>query len=95
MFFNNNRCCCQNNDWQPDRNCGCDMPEQYGCGPVVEQPIERCIERNICHRVEHVCPIHTRVINNHIIEHTYRPEYTCSEENTVTNIDPGCSGFNF
>ena len=43
----------------------------------------------------HVCPIHTRIINNHIYEHTYRPEYTCSEENTVTNIDPGCSGFNF
>lgn len=43
----------------------------------------------------HVCPIHTRVINNHIIEHTYRPEYTCSEENTITNIDPGCPGQNF
>lgn len=94
MFFNNNKCCCQNNDWQQERNCGCGM-EQCGCGPIVEQPIERCIERNICHKVEHVCPIHTRIINNHIIEHTYRPEYTCSEENTVTNIDPGCSGSNF
>ena len=29
------------------------------------------------------------------IEHTYRPEYSCSEENTVTNIDPGCCGSNF
>ena len=95
MFFNNNNCCCQNNNWEQERNCCCNMEQQCGCGPIVEQPIERCIERNICHRVEHICPIHTRVINNHIIEHTYRPEYTCSEENTVTNIDPGCSGNNF
>ena len=95
MFFNNNNCCCQNNNWEQERNCCCNMEQQCGCAPIVEQPIERCIERNICHRVEHICPIHTRVINNHIIEHTYRPEYTCSEENTVTNIDPGCCGNNF
>ena len=88
MFFNNS--CCMN---EQQNNC-CET-ERCGCGPVIERPIERCIERNICHRVEHVCPIHTRIINNHIYEHTYRPEYTCSEENTVTNIDPGCSGFNF
>jgi len=92
MFFNNRKCGCQNNNWEQDMNYNMD---QCGCGPIVEQPIERCIERNICHRVEHVCPIHTRIINNHIIEHSYRPEYTCSEENTVTNIDPGCSGQNF
>ena len=90
MFFNN-KCCCQNN-WQQD---GCCNMEQCGCDPIIEQPIERCIERNICHKVEHICPIHTRVINNHIIEHTYRPEYSCSEENTVTNIDPGCCNNNF
>ena len=87
MFFNNknsffgnfmsqqNNCCNQN-------DCPCD--------PIIEQPIERCVERNICHKVEHICPIHTKIINNHIYEHTYRPEYTCSEENVITNIDPGC-----
>ena len=91
MFFNNNKCCCQNN-WQENGAC-CNM-EQCGC-PIIEQPIERCVERNICHRVEHICPIHTRIINNHIIEHMYRPEYSCSEENTITNIDPGCCGGNF
>ena len=87
MFFNNN--CCQQQEqfnWQE----GCCNNNGYGCDPVIEQPIEKCIERNICHKVEHICPIHTRIINNHIYEHTYRPEYTCSEENTVTNIDPGC-----
>ena len=81
MFFNNNFCCHQECMMQ-DNNCGCD--------PIVEQPIERCIERNICHKVEHICPIHTKIINNHIYEHTYTPEYTCSEENIITNIDPGC-----
>lgn len=92
MFFNNRNCGCQN-VWQQEQSC-C-MENQCGCGPIVEQPIERCITRDICHKVEHVCPIHTRIINNHIIEHNYRPEYTCSEENVVTNIDPGCSGNNF
>lgn len=90
MFFNNNKCC--QNAWQQE--C-CMSQDPCGCDPIVEQPVERCIERNICHRVEHVCPIHTKIINNHIIEHTYRPEYTCSVENTVTNIDPGCCGQNF
>ena len=86
MFFNNK--CCQNNyNWQEEACCKQDM---CGCDPIIEQPIQRCIERNICHKVEHICPIHTTVVNNHIYEHTYRPEYTYSEENAVTNIDPGC-----
>lgn len=37
----------------------------------------------------HVCPIHTRIINHHVYKHTYRPSYTCSEENTVSNIQCG------
>ena len=80
MFFNQNI-------WQEE---SCNMQDRCPCDPIIEQPIERCIERNICHKVEHICPIHTTVVNNHIYEHTYRPEYTYSEENTVTNIDPGC-----
>lgn len=93
MFFN--RRCCQNNMWQQE-SCCMQNNNECGCNPIIEQPIERCVERNICHKVEHICPIHTRIINNHIYEHTYRPEYTQSEENTVTNIDPGCSaGQNF
>ena len=35
----------------------------------------------------HVVPIHTNVVNNHIYKHTYVPEYTCSEENVVTNVN--------
>ena len=40
MFFNNN--CCQNM-----------MQNECGCGPIIEQPIQKCIEKTICHKVEH------------------------------------------
>ena len=63
--------------------------------PLVEPMQERCVHRTIMHEVPHVCPIRTRIINHHIYKHTYRPEYTCSEENTVTNIDPGCCNQQF
>ena len=96
MFFNNNNnCCCQNNNWQQEGSC-CEMDRQCGCGcgPIVEQPIERCVERDICHKVEHICPIHTHVVNKHVYNHTYTPRYTCSEENQIINNDCGkCSGF--
>ena len=84
MFFNNNFCCQGNNDYNNQ--------DGFGCNPIIEPTQENCIERNICHKVEHICPIHTKIINNHIIEHVYRPEYSCSEENVITNIDPGCCG---
>ena len=57
--------------------------------PVVEPARERCVYRNIIHEVPHVCPINTRIINNHIYRHTYQPRYTCSEENVVTNQQCG------
>ena len=45
-------------------------------------------------QVPHICPIHTHVINRHIYNHTYTPEYTTSEENQVINNDPGsCCNF--
>lgn len=73
-----------------NESCACMNQQNFCQGPIIEPPIEKCIEKNICHKVEHICPIHTRIINNHVYEHTYRPEYTCSEENIVTNIDPTC-----
>ena len=59
-------------------------------GPIVEPAINKCVEREFCHEVNHVCPIHTHVINRHVYNHTYTPQYTCSEENQVINNDPGC-----
>lgn len=62
------------------------------CPPVYECPEERCIHREICHEVPHVCPVNTRIINHHIYKHTYSPCYTCTEENVVSNINEGCCG---
>lgn len=62
--------------------------------PVVETPRERVVYRNIYHTVPHVCPINTRVVNNHIYKHTYQPRYSCCEENVVTNEQCGsCCNF--
>ena len=63
-------------------------------GQIMEPVITKCIEKEYYHQVPHVCPIHTHIINKHIYEHTYTPQYTCSEENQVINNDCGkCSGF--
>ena len=69
----------------------CAMPGIV-CPPVYECPEERCIHREICHEVPHVCPINTRIINHHIYKHTYSPCYTCTEENVVSNVGEGCCG---
>jgi len=62
--------------------------------PIVEPMQEKCINRTIMHQVEHICPIRTKIINHHVYRHTYRPEYSCCEENVVSNIDNGgCSCF--
>ncbi len=61
---------------------------------VVEPMQERCVNRTIMHIVPHVCPIRTKIINHHVYRHTYRPEYSCCEENVVSNIDNGsCCNF--
>lgn len=62
--------------------------------PIIEPMKERCIHREICHEVPHVCPMRTRIINHHIFKHTYRPDYSCQEENVVSNVQCGsCSQF--
>lgn len=57
--------------------------------PVNEAVQQRVINRTFVHEVPHTCPIHTRIINHHVYRHTFRPVYTCSEENTVSNIQCG------
>ncbi len=64
-------------------------------GPIVEPGKERVVQRNIIHEVKHICPVNTKIINNHIFRHTYEPRYTCCEENVCTNVQCGsCSCFN-
>ena len=77
----NRKCCCPTNPCvEPNVEC-CQM------GPIMEKPIEKCVQKDIIHEVEHICPINTRVINNHIYKHVYIPQYTCCEEDVVTNVD--------
>lgn len=57
--------------------------------PVYSPVQQRCVHKTIVHEVPHVCPIHTKVINHHVYKHTYRPAYSCSEENTCTNVQCG------
>ena len=55
-MFSKKRCCESN----MKNNCGChemnscEMPQ---C--VTEAPINNCVQRNICHEVKHIIPIHT------------------------------------
>ena len=77
------RKCCMPNFDVPGNDC-------LDRDPVMEPAINKCIEREFCYEVNHVCPIHTHVINKHIYNHTYTPQYTCSEENQIINNDPGC-----
>ncbi|MDO4996833.1 MAG: hypothetical protein Q4E69_06600 [Bacilli bacterium] len=63
--------------------------------PITEGVQTKCIHRTIVHDVPHVCPIHTRIINHHVYRHTYQPRYTCSEENTISNVQCGsCCNYN-
>lgn len=79
-----------NNSQQMDLN----MNSVNTNSPIVEPMQERCINRTIVHEVNHVCPIRTKIINHHVYRHTYRPEYSCCEENVVSNVDNGgCSCF--
>ena len=79
-----------------NRRCPCDNPVINSC-PIMEAPIEKCVQKDIVHEVEHICPINTRIINNHIYKHVYIPQYSCCEEDIVTNIDEcGCANnYNF
>lgn len=62
-----------------------------GCSEGIQ---ERIVNRTFVHEVPHTCPIHTRIINHHVFKHTYRPVYTCSEENVCSNVQCGsCSQF--
>lgn len=63
-------------------------------GTMSSCPKERVVHRTFVHEVPHTCPIHTRIVNHHVYKHTYRPVYTCSEENVCSNVQCGsCSQF--
>lgn len=64
------------------------------CPPVYECPETRVCERYIMHEVPHVIPVHTKIVNHHIIRHTYTPCFTISECDTCEHVyDPCCKNF--
>ena len=59
--------------------------------PIYECPQERVCHRYITYEVPHIMPMNTKIINHHVYKHTFRPEYTCCEENVCENIfEPKC-----
>ena len=88
MMFGN-RCCCNRQGFGFNQNMNF-QPENQ----VIEPIITKCVEQEFYHEVPHVCPIHTHTVNKHIYKHTYTPQFSCSEECQVVNMDCGkCSGF--
>lgn len=74
-----------------DVNVNMNMSQMGTCPNATR---ERVVHRTYVHEVPHTCPIHTRIINHHVYKHTYRPVYTCSEENVCSNVQCGsCSQF--
>ena len=65
------------------------FPNTNMTAPIIEPGRERVVNRTFVHEVPHICPINTRIINNHVFKHTYQPRYTCCEENTCTNVQCG------
>lgn len=69
-------------------DCGMMSRPEMGCAamPVYECPQERVCHRYVCYEVPHIMPCNTRIINHHVFRHTYRPEFTCCEENVCENV---------
>ena len=82
-----------NSNMNDNMNYNYNQTGDFGMGdmmnPIVEPGRERVINRTFVHEVPHICPINTRIINNHVYKHTYQPRYTCCEENTCTNVQCG------
>ena len=84
-----------NNYVNQDMDVDINMMNNNSTMPINNNGVqERVINRTFVHEVPHTCPIHTRIINHHIYKHTYRPVYTCSEENVCSNVECGsCCNF--
>jgi len=93
MFFNR----CYDKDYSNmDGNMNIGM-SNGGCGctcePVMECPQERVCHRELCYEVPHIIPVNTRIVNHHVYRHTYQPVYTCTMEDTVSNVYDNKCGF--
>ena len=76
--------------FHPGEHCHPQMIHGMECQPVVKCPIEKVCHRDIHHKVTHIQPIHTRIINRHIYNHCCVPQFTCSEENICCHTGHPC-----
>ena len=78
------------NAQMPAQEMGMGMQMQGGVtSPIIEPLQEIVVQRTTLHEVPHVCPLRTRIINNHVYRHTCRPSYSCCSQDTVSNIQCG------
>ena len=78
---------------QTAMNSGCCNMPMMGCQttPIYECPQERVCHRYINYEVPHIMPMNTKIITHHVYKHTFRPQYTCCEENVCENVfEPKC-----
>lgn len=69
------------------------MKERCYETPTIEEqsPVDyRVCEKVIMHDVNHIMPIHTKVINRHVFRHSYTPVFTCEEMDVCENIINPC-----
>ncbi len=90
MFFN--RCNEMENTGMNMGMSGC-CNSGCTCPPVMECPQERIVNREMNYEVPHIIPVNTRIINHHVYRHTYQPMYTCTSEDTVSNVYDNKCGF--
>lgn len=38
-----------------NRGCPCNRPVME-CGPIMEKPVEKCVQKDIVHEIQHICP---------------------------------------
>jgi hypothetical protein len=69
----------------------CCEQQKMCCDPKVcyDPGVTNCVEKEFYHEVQHIIPVHTHVVNKHIYNHTYTPEFTCSEESQIVNNECG------
>lgn len=86
MFRANNRCADNNMNMESGAMQSPMAFPGMMCDPIIECPCERVVNRQFCHQIQHIQPIHTRIINNHVYNHSFVPQYTCCEENRICHV---------
>ena len=70
----------------------CGQPMNYGmCGSVVEPVQTNYLQKDSYVNVQHIQPVHTHVVNKVHYNHSYVPQYSCSESTEIDSCGCGCN----